>query len=139
MIQKFWAKFFKIFGELKKQIVVITGATSGFGFELSCEIASRGATVILASRSRNNLKICKNKILSENPDFDIHTVHLNLASLDSVQKCVEKIFTDFGKVDVLVNNAGIYKPNGKRDPYMTNDGIEENRVEIDPNFRIKIG
>ena len=49
---------------------------------------------------------------------------MNLADLDSVQKCAASVIEKFGKIDVLINNAGIYKPRGKRDPYITEDGIE---------------
>ena len=104
--------------------MVITGSSSGFGKFSAKGAAERGATVVLASRSQKNLEVAKKFILKEVPDADVDLVHLNLADLDSVEKCALKLLKKYGKIDVLVNNAAIFKPNSARDPVETPDGFD---------------
>ncbi|CBY41199.1 unnamed protein product [Oikopleura dioica] len=109
---------------LQGKVVVITGSSSGFGKFSAKGAAERGATVVLASRSQKNLEVAKKFILKEVPDANVDLVHLNLADLDSVEKCAVKLLKKYGKVDVLVNNAAIFKPNSSRDPDETSDGFD---------------
>jgi len=114
--------------DMTGQMVVITGASSGFGKNLAYECAARNATVLMCSRSKKNLSCAKRNILKDFPDANVKMLHLNLADFSTVQKCAKRIIElkeELGlKLDVVVNNAGIFKPAGARDPYMSEDGIE---------------
>lgn len=109
---------------LKGKTILVTGASSGYGKLISEEIAIRGGKVIMASRSMNNLRIAKKEILNEHPDADIEITHLDLANLDSVENCAYKVISRYGKIDTIVNNAGVFQPSGKRDEPETVDGFE---------------
>lgn len=87
---------------LKGKIVVITGASSGIGKAMAEECLKRGAKVSVCARSINKLK----RIF----DHDDEYLHLHEVDVTKEQDCKEFIETTidkWGRVDVLVNNAGI--------------------------------
>ena len=85
------------------RVAVVTGASGGLGLETARALASRGATVVAASR-----------------DASKADVRLDLASLASVRTAADEILARFPRVDLLINNAGVMEA-----PYsLTEDGFE---------------
>jgi NAD(P)-dependent dehydrogenase (short-subunit alcohol dehydrogenase family) len=84
---------------------VVTGGNRGLGFEASRQLAKQGYQVILTSRDEAKGKPAAEKLQAEG--LDVIFYPLDVASDDS-HKLAEFISDKFGKLDVLVNNAGIY-------------------------------
>lgn len=89
-----------------KKVAVVTGANRGLGFETSRQLAKKGYQVILTSRDEAKGKAAAEKLQAEG--LDVTSYPLDVASDESSQKLAEFINKQFGKLDVLVNNAGIY-------------------------------
>lgn len=91
---------------MRGKIVVVTGANSGIGKATAAAIADKGAKVILACRcrERGEAALCE---LRSQPGRDMELMHLDLADLDSVRAFAGDFIRRFGRLDVLVNNAGI--------------------------------
>jgi NAD(P)-dependent dehydrogenase (short-subunit alcohol dehydrogenase family) len=85
----------------QKRIWLITGATSGFGRALTEEIIGRGDTVIGAARSLGRL----DDLVTAHPDR-MSGVVLDVTDTTRCQEVVEEVVARFGRIDVLVNNAG---------------------------------
>lgn len=88
------------------KIAVVTGANRGLGFEISRQLAKKGYQVILTSRDEAKGKAAAEKLQSEG--LDVIYYHLDVTSDESSQKLAEFINQQFERLDVLVNNAGIY-------------------------------
>ncbi|KPI97063.1 Retinol dehydrogenase 13 [Papilio xuthus] len=91
---------------LDGKVAIVTGGSSGIGFEAAKNLAYRGARVIIASRNTTKLIKARNRIQSVTGNKNIVHRVLDLGSLKSVRN-----FTDFtikteDRLDVLVNNAG---------------------------------
>ncbi|GIG85320.1 short-chain dehydrogenase [Plantactinospora endophytica] len=99
---------------------LVTGANTGIGFETALVLAQRGATVVLAGRSPDRLAGAVARIRAAVPDAELHSQHLDLASLDSVRRAAEQLRSDFARIDLLVNNAGGIRPRYE----VTEDGFE---------------
>jgi len=90
---------------MKDKIVIITGASSGIGKALAYEFGNKGAKLVLAARSLSNLeavvsdlhKLCIEAIAVQT-DVTIET---------DCQNLIDKTLRHFGRIDVLINNAGI--------------------------------
>lgn len=89
---------------LKQKTVVITGASSGIGAASCVEFAKKGANLALVARRKNKLEELQ-KALEK---FNIKTLvcECDVSQKSHVQKMSEKVLEEFGKIDVLVNNAG---------------------------------
>ncbi|XP_059046021.1 retinol dehydrogenase 12-like [Achroia grisella] len=90
------------------KVVIITGANSGIGYETAKDLAHRGARVILACRNEQRGLTAQNNIIADTGNQDIHYRQLDLASLSSVRNFAEDILKNEKRLDVLINNAGIY-------------------------------
>ncbi|KAI0437080.1 hypothetical protein F4803DRAFT_571331 [Xylaria telfairii] len=102
-----------------RQIALITGANTGLGKAIAESLArEHGYHVIIASRNLNHGTVVATALLSEG--FSAASVQLDLESDDSISKMVSFIQLQYGKLDVLVNNAGInieyIKPKEPRTP-----------------------
>lgn len=84
------------------KIVVITGAGSGIGAATAQRFASEGATVVLVGRTREKL----DKILDTLEQGRHLAVPCDVGDAEQVKSLAEKVISTFGRVDVLVNNAG---------------------------------
>ena len=89
----------------KGKIVWITGASSGIGESLAYEMAKAGATLILSSRKVVGLERVQNNCKKYHPA--IHIQPLDLEQHDALSVVAQKVLTQFGKIDILVNNGGI--------------------------------
>jgi NAD(P)-dependent dehydrogenase (short-subunit alcohol dehydrogenase family) len=86
---------------------VITGATSGIGYETALALAGRGASVVLAARDETKAREAIERIRKKHPAATLEFIQLNLADLASVQAFVATFRERFGALQLLVNNAGV--------------------------------
>lgn len=104
----------------KGKIVIVTGSSSGIGYEAARVLANKEAKVIIAVRNLEKGDKAKAKILSQNNNADIEVMKIDLSDLSSVKLFAEEFNNKFDKLDILINNAGVMIP-----PYSkTKDGFE---------------
>jgi NAD(P)-dependent dehydrogenase (short-subunit alcohol dehydrogenase family) len=102
------------------KVVIVTGSSSGLGFETAKVLASKKATVVIAVRNEVKGDAAVKKIQIENPNADVQMMLVDLADLESIHRFAENFKKGFQKLDLLINNAGIMNP-----PYTkTKDGFE---------------
>ncbi|XP_062293457.1 retinol dehydrogenase 14b [Scomber scombrus] len=107
---------------MRGKTVIVTGANSGIGKALAGELLKLQARVIMACRDQRSAEETAQEIKTQSgaEQGEVVIKHLDLASLGSVRKFCEEIQKEESKIDVLVNNAGIYQC-----PYTkTEDGFE---------------
>jgi 3-oxoacyl-[acyl-carrier protein] reductase len=90
---------------LHGRIALVTGASQGIGRACAIALAQAGATVALAARNEARLAEVAAEIAATGGTA--HAFPLDLASEDSIKLCAKTVITHFGKVEILVNNAGI--------------------------------
>ncbi|KAJ7723285.1 hypothetical protein DFH07DRAFT_856051 [Mycena maculata] len=88
------------------KVILVTGSNTGIGYELVHLLAAKGHTVYLASRKESAGVEALAKIKKEK-SLHVKFVQLDITDIDSVKAAVAKIEKDEGRLDVLVNNAGI--------------------------------
>ncbi len=86
--------------DIKGKVVIVTGASSGIGLAAAKLLTSRGAKVALAARSKDKLT----KLAAELPDS--LAVPTDMTKPDQIKAMVKTVQERYGRVDVLVNNAG---------------------------------
>ena len=86
------------------KVVVITGASSGIGEESAIRFAKKGAKVVLVARRKEKLLHVEKKILEFTKDTLV--CQCDVSNKEQVKKMSEKVLESFGRIDVLVNNAG---------------------------------
>ena len=92
-----------------KQIIVVTGASSGFGALAARALAHAGHTVYASMREttgRNAPGVAEVVRYAAKHGVDLRTVELDVASSDSVDAGIAKVIADNGRLDVVVHNAG---------------------------------
>jgi NADP-dependent 3-hydroxy acid dehydrogenase YdfG len=90
---------------VKDKVVIITGASSGIGQCIALEYSKRGAKVVLAARRKEKLEEVQ-KLCLENGATDAAVCPTDVSSPDACENLVNFTLSTFGRVDVLVNNAG---------------------------------
>jgi NAD(P)-dependent dehydrogenase (short-subunit alcohol dehydrogenase family) len=104
----------------KGRIAIVTGSSSGIGYEAARVLANKNAKVIIAVRSMAKGEIAKAKIMKQNNFADLEIMKIDLSNLSSIKGFVEEYKGKFKKLDILINNAGVMIP-----PYAkTKDGFE---------------
>lgn len=96
----------------KDKVILITGASSGIGRQLALDLAARGAIVAGCGRSIPRLKETLKEVRRLSPPSVM--IGCDVSDAEQVKGMVAKVLADCGKVDVLVNNAGI----GMRRPFV---------------------
>ncbi len=91
--------------QLKGKVAVITGASKGIGKGIAVRYAEEGAAVVVASRSMDLLSSISEQIVRAGGSA--LAVELDVANPESVNNLVEKTGAHFGRLDIMVNNAGI--------------------------------
>lgn len=89
------------------RIAVITGANSGIGLETARELAAKGATVVMACRSRSKAEEAMVDIRQRNPAAKLDFVALDLSRQASVKEAAATVLQRYPRIDLLINNAGV--------------------------------
>ncbi len=92
--------------DLKDKLVLITGAAQGIGFETALQFAAAGSHLILTDINEPLLKTAKQK-LGKNNKIKIYTYAVDVSDKKAVQTLAEQVADEIGKIDILINNAGI--------------------------------
>ena len=93
---------------MKDKIVLITGANSGIGKETTGALAKKGATIIMACRNLEKAEPVCEMIKAESGNPNIEVMKLDLASLKSIRNFTQEFLARYQKLNVLINNAGIF-------------------------------
>lgn len=106
--------------DLTGKVAIVTGASSGIGYEMARALARKNAIVILACRNRVKGEESVRKITQEYPSAKAERMQLDLSDLASVRRFADQFTGHYARLDVLLNNAGIMVP-----PFAkTADGFE---------------
>ena len=105
---------------LKGKTVLVTGANSGVGFKMAEITVYLGADVILACRNKGRAEQARLELLRDYPDAAVSVMHLDLASLSSIEEFAAELISKKVKIDAFVNNAGVFRQPGKK----TADGFD---------------
>lgn len=89
-----------------KQVALVTGANRGIGLEVCRQLAARGYAVVLGSRD-----LSKGEAAARDISGEVHARQLDVTDPGSIERLRTSIETDFGRLDVLVNNAAILYDN----------------------------
>lgn len=90
---------------MDKKVVIITGASSGIGLACAKEFSKRNFMVVMAARSIDKLAAIEQEIKTYNPD--ILSLKADVSIESDCRKLIEDTILRFGRIDVLINNAGI--------------------------------
>jgi len=104
-----------------RQVVLITGCSSGIGRSAALESARRGHRVFATARNRNDL--------ADLERGDLHTLSLDVTDGTSIRAALDAVQSRAGRLDVLVNNAGYAQYGSAEDV-----SAEEWRAQFDVNF-----
>jgi 3-oxoacyl-[acyl-carrier protein] reductase len=113
--------------DIRGSVVVITGGAQGLGFAMAQRFANSGANIALIDANKEQLTTAVNE-LKNVIDGKILGYNANITDEKAVQDVFDNILDDFGKVNVLVNNAGIL-----RDGLMVKakDGVITDEMSLD--------
>src|ERR1700732_3826113 len=92
-----------------KSVIVITGASSGFGALAARALAKAGHTVYASMRDstgHNAAQVDEAKRFSSENNVDLRTIELDVLSEESVNTAIQKIVADNGRLDIVIHNAG---------------------------------
>ncbi|HUZ04499.1 MAG TPA: 3-oxoacyl-[acyl-carrier-protein] reductase [Acidobacteriaceae bacterium] len=90
---------------MKGRVALVTGASQGIGRACAVALAQAGAQVALAARNQEKLAEVAAEITAAGGTAAVFA--LDIASEESIQACAKAVLAHFGKVEILVNNAGI--------------------------------
>ena len=99
--------------DLKDNVVVITGASSGLGKQMARGFADQNANLVLLARRLERLEELKEELKDKN--IKILPIKCDVTNTDNINNAKERVLEEFGKVDVLVNCAGASKDKGVLD------------------------
>ncbi len=95
----------KNYFDLKGQVAVVTGCSTGLGVQMANALANQGASIVALAR-RKNLIDQVAATLSETYGVDAVGVACDITDTEQVRKAVREILDRFGRIDILINNAG---------------------------------
>ena len=113
---------------IKGKVVVITGASSGLGAATARHLSGQGATVVLGARRAERLQELANELTKRGGK--VFTVTTDVTHLDEVKHLVETAAQKFGRIDVMLNNAGLM-PQSRLESLK----VDEWNRTIDVNFK----
>jgi short-subunit dehydrogenase len=115
--------------DIKDKVVIVTGASSGIGAAAALEFGREGAKVVLAARRFERLQAVAHEIELMNTGAQALVVRTDISKFEDIERLVNQTLAAFGRIDVLVNNAGF----GRLDWLEKLDPMEDIKGLMDVN------
>ncbi len=95
----------KNYFDLTGQVAVVTGASTGLGVQMAKALANQGANIVCMARRQNLIDQVADEITKE---FGVKAIGIrcDITDTDNVNEAVDTIMKEFGRIDILINNAG---------------------------------
>jgi NAD(P)-dependent dehydrogenase (short-subunit alcohol dehydrogenase family) len=93
--------------DLTGRTILVTGANSGIGFETAVELAAHGGHVVLGCRDSARGNQAADRIVGNAPAASVEVLPIDLSDQESVRQAAGRFLNEHGRLDVLVNNAGV--------------------------------
>lgn len=107
---------------MNDKIAIVTGANRGIGKETARGLAAAGMTVVMACRNLVSARTACEEIISLTRNPDVAVMKLDISSRDSIRNFVEDFKNRYGRLNILINNAGVCTMDHRR----TVDNFEPN-------------
>ncbi len=91
---------------VERRVAIIAGANKGIGLEIARQLGRQGMTVILGARDERRGQEAAEKLRADG--VDARSLRLDVTSQESIDRAEGRIEKEFGRLDVLVTNAGIF-------------------------------
>lgn len=91
---------------LQGKVAIVTGGTRGIGFAVVKKFLDNGAKVVLFGTKEESVQSALIKLKQANPGYDVMGMHPDITDMNEVAKAFEEIQKRYGKIDIVVNNAG---------------------------------
>jgi short-subunit dehydrogenase len=115
--------------DIKGKVVIVTGASSGIGEATARQFGREGAKIVLAARRVDRLESLAQEIAAMDTGAETLVVQADLSKLEDIQSLIKQTLDKFGRIDVLVNNAGFGRLN-----WLENlDPIKDIQAQFDVN------
>ncbi len=105
---------------MEGKVCLVTGANRGIGKAVCMELAAQGAEIVMCARNRSKSEAARSEIISKTGNNKIHSIVADLSSFRGVVSIADEFRASFQKLDVLINNAGIFLTEYQE----TEDGLE---------------
>lgn len=92
---------------LKDKVAVVTGGSRGIGFAIVKEYLKNGAIVVLCGSRQETADKAVEELKAENPDWRVEGIWPDLTDYNSVKAAFDKVAKQYGRIDILANNAGV--------------------------------
>ena len=95
----------KNYFDLKGQVAVVTGCSTGLGVQMAKALANQGANIVVVARRQNLIEQVAAEIKAE---FGVETLPVvcDITSTEAVEAMVDAALAKFGRIDIVINNAG---------------------------------
>ena len=108
--------------KLANKVTLVTGASQGFGYVIARRFVQEGASVLLCARTADDLEGAAEGVrAAAAPGAQVFAERADVSSEADVGRLAEVIKKQFGKLDILVSNAGVYGPKGAVDEVSWSD------------------
>ena len=117
--------------KLEGRHAIVTGASMGLGAEIARHFVDEGASVLVCARSERSLAgTCEELKRRMRPAQALRAVRCDVSDARQVDRMVEEALAAFGKIDVLVNNAGVYGPLGRLEEVSWTDWVSAIEINL---------
>ena len=113
-----------------KKTALITGANTGIGLETARQLGKQGVTVLVGARDSGKGKAAVEELRQDG--VDAHAVEIDVSDSASIKAAAEKVARDFGRLDILINNAGVMTDDKKKQ--VSEQALETWRETFDTNL-----
>ena len=95
---------------MDQKIILISGATAGIGKAACAELVKTNSRIVMIARNVQKASITTEFLKNINPKAEIDVIQGDLSSLDSVREIAATFCSKYPKLDILINNAGLFQP-----------------------------